>query len=103
MPLSRRDFLAGSAALSAATFARAKELSRFFTVAKRGGRWVLTTPAREPYFSLGLNHIDSSALRQPETIHIWREKYGNGAERWLSEAVGPDLRRRGWVSLNVYD
>jgi hypothetical protein len=106
MRLARRNFLACSAALCPAAVARAQEGPRYFTVAKRGGRWLLISPEGEPFFSLGLNHIDSSALRQSETIHIWRDKYGNSSERWLKEAVGPDLRNWrfntvGWVQEYV--
>ncbi len=43
----------------------------FFTLARRGGRWVLLTPDRRPFFSAGLNHIDSSLLRYPEHLDHW--------------------------------
>ena len=40
----------------------------FFTLAKLGERWILLTPERQPFFSVGLNHIDSSPLRYPENL-----------------------------------
>jgi hypothetical protein len=98
-PLSRRGFLAGSIVLGAATAAAGQEAARFFTVRKRSGHWMLITPEGNPFFSLGLNHIDSSVLRHPEMIHIWREKYGNSTERWLKEAVAPDLRDWGFNTV----
>jgi len=73
-----------------------------YTVGKRGGRWWVLTPEREPMFSIGLNHIDSATLRYEEGIAIWREKYGNSQKRWLTESVAPNLRQWrfntvGWV------
>jgi hypothetical protein len=101
VPVSRRRFLGCSAALAAAAAAGAAAAApgRVFTVERRGGRWLLVSPEGRPFFSLGLNHIDSSALRYPETIGIWREKYGNSTERWLKEAVGPDLRDWGFNTV----
>jgi len=100
MSLSRRHFLLGSTAIGAtAAMAASAEAGRFFTVSKRNGRWLLFAPDGAPFFSLGLNHIDPSALLQPETIHIWRDKYGNSMERWLREAVAPDLRDWGFNSI----
>jgi hypothetical protein len=59
-------------------------------------------PHGTPFFSVGLNHIDPSALRYPENVDIWRTKYAASLERWLKEAVRPDLQRwgfntAGWV------
>ena len=72
---------------------------RFFTVGQRDGRWRLITPEREPFFSIGMNHIDSATLRQPENIHIWRDKYGASQERWLREAVAPDFKAWGFNTI----
>lgn len=71
----------------------------FFTIAKRNGRWWFNTPEGEPFFSLGLNHIDPASLRYPENIKIWREKYGGSMERWLKEAVRKDLSAWGFNSV----
>lgn len=66
---------------------------------KRSGHWWFITPGDGPFFSIGMNHIESSALRYPTNIHIWRERYGNSQERWIREAVAPDLRRWGFNSI----
>ena len=63
----------------------------FFRLDQRVGRWWLITPEGEPFFSLGLNHIDPATLRYAENIHIWRERYGNSMQRWLQESVRPNL------------
>lgn len=100
--ISRRRFLAGSALLSAGLAlpcpARAAPPA-FFIVAQRHGRSWLITPEGEPHFSLGLNHIDSAPLRYLESGDRWRTKYGNSMERWIREAVRPDLLAWGFNSV----
>jgi hypothetical protein len=71
----------------------------FFTLAQRDGRWWFITPDGEPFFSIGLNHIDPSPLRYEANGDLWERKYGNSIERWLNESVGPDLRRWGFNSV----
>lgn len=111
--ISRRRFLAGSGAVLAGlrTLASGKQGVRpssrsekkdFYRVGKRGGRWFFLDPDGNPFFSVGLNHIDSATLRYSENVQIWREKYGNNMQRWLSESVKPDLvawgfNTVGWV------
>lgn len=71
----------------------------FFTLGRRKGRWFFLNPQRRPFFSIGLNHIDSAPLRYAESAHIWREKYRNLQERWLRQTVAPDLRAWGFNSV----
>jgi hypothetical protein len=71
----------------------------FFTLDKRDGRWWLITPEGQPFFSIGLNHIDPASLRFPENVHIWRDKYGNSMKRWLTESVAPNLKAWGFNSV----
>jgi hypothetical protein len=59
----------------------------------------LLRPGGEPFFSLGLNHIDSSPLRSAGTGDLWQRKYGNSVERWLREAVRRDLMDWGFNSV----
>ncbi|MCE2468832.1 MAG: hypothetical protein J4G06_12580, partial [Caldilineaceae bacterium] len=40
----------------------------FFTLGRRDNHWWFATPDGEPFFSLGLNHIDPASLRYPENI-----------------------------------
>lgn len=67
---------------------------RFFTLGQRGGRWWFISPEGAPFFSVALNHIDPSPLRYAENGDLWERQYGNSMQRWLQEAVAPDLR--GW-------
>lgn len=71
----------------------------FFTVTQHGNRWRFTSPAGEPFFSIGMNHIGSSSLRYAENLHIWRERYDNSQERWLTERVRPDLLDWGFNTI----
>ncbi len=73
--------------------------SRFFTLERRKGRWWLITPEGDPFFSIGLNHVDPASLRYPENVHIWREKYEGSTTKWLRESVGVNLRSWGFNTL----
>lgn len=111
--ISRRRFLTGSGFVLAGLGAYASERPRaaprsrsgkknFFVVEKRGGRWFFRDPDGQPFFSIGINHIDSATLRYRENIGLWRERYANSMHRWLSERVKPDLiswgfNTVGWV------
>ena len=100
MGVTRRQFLSYAAI---ATTARADttqaEADGFFTLGKRDDHWWLITPGGEPFFSLGLNHIDPASLRYPENIHIWRDKYGGSTTRWIRESVTPNLKRWGFNTV----
>jgi hypothetical protein len=92
--MKRRTFLRHAAL--ATTFAwagvRAQSSSpSWFTVRRFGGRHLFATPEGRPFFSLGLNHLDSSALRQVSAGRLWEERHGNSHERWLRDKVRPDL------------
>lgn len=103
--MNRREFMAatlfvGSMSMMEGLAAVQSEgRSGFFRAAQRHGRWWLITPEDEIFFSLGLNHIDSAPLRYPECGDLWRSKYGNSMERWLKEAVRPDLCAWGFNSV----
>ncbi|MFC1715817.1 agarase [Candidatus Poribacteria bacterium] len=73
--------------------------SNFFTVEERAGHWWFVTPDGQPFFSIGMNHIDSAGLRYPECGDIWWEKYGNSEKRWIQEAVAPDLQAWGFNTI----
>jgi hypothetical protein len=73
----------------------------FFTIGQRSGRWWFITPKGQPFFSIGLNHIDSATLRYTENVHIWRNRYANSMERWLKQVrndlLSWDFNTVGWV------
>ncbi len=108
-PIPRRTFLTTSAAIAAGLSlggrSRAAEKTTqpepkgFFTLDKRRGRWWLISPDEKPFFSVALNHIDSTSLRYAENLKIWSEKYGNSQKRWIEEAVAPHLKSWGFNSV----
>lgn len=106
MKTTRRQLLAAGATLLAGCAATPKSAApaagNHFTLTRRNGRSWLLDPAGQPFFALGLNHIDSSPLRYGESAAIWRDKYANSMERWIKQAVRPDLlawkfNSVGWV------
>ena len=104
---TRRSFIQSAAAILYTTTAASNAFpaagSRsFFTVGKVKEHWLFLTPDQKPFFSVGLNHVDSSTLRYPENQHIWEEKYENDQIKWIRESVAPHLRdwefnSVGWV------
>ena len=105
MSVTRRQVLSSVLGLSAVADAAADSRTTqaspagFFTLDRRDERWWLVTPQGQPFFSLGLNHIDPASLHYPENIHIWREKYGGSTVRWIQESVAPNLNRWGFNTV----
>ena len=109
----RREFLQQAAALATglavalrAQRAQARQIQTtqtepdgFFTLGKRKDHWWLITPEVEPFFTIGLNHIDPASLRYHENIHIWRKKYGGSTLRWINESVAPNLKAWGFNTV----
>ncbi|MFC1734655.1 hypothetical protein ACFL1X_00955 [Candidatus Hydrogenedentota bacterium] len=66
--------------------------SGLFRVEKIKGRWWFITPEGNAFISMGINHIESTFLKYPDNIHIWKKRYGSD-ERWIKEGVVPDLKK----------
>lgn len=73
--------------------------SGFFTLDKRNDHWWLITPEGDPFFSIGINHIDPASMRYPENIQIWRNKYDGSTLKWLKESVAKNLKEWGFNTL----
>lgn len=71
----------------------------FFTLDSVDNHWWFITPEGEPFFSLGLNHIDPASLRYPENIHIWEEKYNSSTTDWLVNSVRKNLMDWGFNTI----
>ena len=41
-------------------------MSEYFTVKESDDRWWIMSPDGKPFWSIGMNHIDSATLRYPE-------------------------------------
>jgi hypothetical protein len=87
-PVSRRSLL-GAVPLAA------MGKDAFYRIGKVRGRQCFIDPAGRPFFSIGMNHIDSAPLRSDET---WRRDFGDDVERWL-KAVRTDLLAWGFNSV----
>ena len=75
-----------------------KTSGQFFKTKKHRGRWMLINPKGEPFWSIGLNHVDAATLRQLNSGEIWTEKYDNSMEKWLA-SVRKDLTEWGFNTL----
>jgi hypothetical protein len=71
---------------------------RHFRLGRDRGRHVLIDPQGQPFFSLGLNHLDSAAMRSAEADGVWESRFGNSQQRWLEDA-GERLRQWGFNTV----
>ena len=85
--------LIGTEALS---FQKSKS---YFSIKQSNGRYFLKDPNGKPFFSIGINHIDSATLRYPENGTIWQEKYHNSLQEWLKKDVRPNLKKWGFNTV----
>ena len=70
-------------------------MADFYTVKKQDGRWWFITPDDARFWSIGMNHIDSAALRYVESDGVWEPtSFSNSHEQWL-RTVADDLRDLG--------
>lgn len=72
---------------------------QFFTLKKYGSRWLFVSPNNEPFFSIGLNHIDYNAMKNERCIDRWRDKYCCSSEKWICEEVTSDLTAWGFNTI----
>ncbi len=71
----------------------------FFSIkACNGSQWLID-PQGNPFWSIGMNHIDSATLRYRESGDLWRRRFGNSHERWIKEQVAPDLAAWGFNTI----
>ncbi|MEM9721584.1 MAG: agarase [Bacteroidota bacterium] len=71
----------------------------FFTLGEVDGHVFFITPQGEPFFSLGINHIDPASSRYPENLHMWEEKYNGSTIEWLKKSVKPNLEKWGFNTM----
>ncbi len=48
-----------------------------YTIEKRDGRWWFITPEGTRFWYIGMNHIDSAALRYTDSDDVWNREFGN--------------------------
>ena len=71
----------------------------FFTLNNIDNKWWLINPEGNPFFSIGLNHIDPASLRYPENIHIWKEQYNGSTTEWLKNSVRKNMLDWGFNTM----
>jgi hypothetical protein len=99
--MARRDALktlaaAGAALPLACAVDRggAQPVARFFTVAEGDGRWWFITPDGRRFWSIGMNHIDSAALRFADSGSVWEKDAVIPESVDGIRAVNADFHRR---------
>jgi hypothetical protein len=73
-------------------------MTKFFTLARKNSRWIFIDPEGNPFWSLGMNHIDPATLRYLESGDIWNTRYSNSMQTWLGQ-VRADLLDWGFNSV----
>ena len=66
----------------------------YFHIENILGRYWLITPEGNAFLSLGINHIDQSALQYNDNMYIWKDKYKGCRKEWIEKGVVADLK--GW-------
>ena len=64
-----------------------------------GPHWLFTSPAGDPVFSIGLNHVDSATLRFETSGEVWKSRFGNSERRFIEEGLRQDLLDWGFNCL----
>ncbi|NIA16525.1 MAG: hypothetical protein GWP08_20890 [Nitrospiraceae bacterium] len=72
--------------------------SGFFRIEKMRDVWWLITPDGHGFLCRGINHIDSAALKHPDNIHLFEERYGD-EETWIREGVVQPLLEWGFNAI----
>ena len=81
-------------------FTRVKtEATNFFRIQRIEDRWWFITPEGNGFISMGMNHFDLTVLKYPDNIYIWRERYGNSADRYIREGIAQPLREWGFNTI----
>ena len=71
----------------------------FFTLGEVDGHVFFIMPQGEPFFSLGINHLDPASGRYPENLQMWEEKYNGSTIEWLKKSVKPNLEKWGFNTM----
>jgi len=91
-PDENRDAYGGTRAVTA-------KATGFFRLEQIGGRWWFVTPEGHGFLSVGMNHLDLAALKYPDNVHVFRERYGASDERYIREGIAAPLRAWGFNTI----
>ena len=71
----------------------------FFRVEQIGGRWWFVSPDGHGFLSMGINHLDLAALKYPDNIHIFRDRYQSNTETFIRKGISEPLRDWGFNTI----
>ena len=91
-PDADRDSYGGTRAVRATS-------TGFFRVEKADGHWWFVTPDGNGFLSIGINHLDLAALKYPDNISIFRERYGGRTDRYIRDGIAEPLRQWGFNTI----
>jgi hypothetical protein len=100
LPPSARDSANTHRDRFGGTKAVRSEATGYFRVQEIGGRWWFVTPEGHGFLSLGVNHMDMAALKYPDNIHIFRERYGGDNDCFIREGIAEPLRQWGFNTIS---
>ena len=70
----------------------------YFRLDRDGASWNLVDPHGDPFFTVGLNHVDETNLKYPHNYEVWKQKYGS-RRSWITDGVVADLGDWGFNTL----
>ena len=73
--------------------------SGYFRTQRIDGRWWFVTPSGHGFLSIGINHLDLAALKHPDNIHVFNQRYGRSDERLIREGMAAPLRDWGFNTI----
>ena len=88
----RRDRFGGTVALRG-------EVSGYFRLKALNGRWWFVDPAGNGFLSTGINHLDLAALKHPDNIGVFRERYSGSEEQLIEDGIARRLRAWGFNTI----
>jgi len=91
-PDNQRDRYGGTTVVKA-------ESTGFFRAIELNGRWWLITPDGQGFISMGMNHLDLSALKYPDNLHIFKDRYGGDTDRFIQEGIAKSLKEWGFNTI----
>jgi hypothetical protein len=71
----------------------------FFRVERIDGRWWFVSPEGHGFISMGINHLDLAALKYPDNVHIFRERYQSDTETFIRKGISEPLRNWGFNTI----
>jgi len=71
----------------------------FFRVEQIGDRWWFISPEGHGFISMGMNHLDLAALKHPDNLHVFRERYGADTETFIRKGIAEPLRNWGFNTI----